>query len=117
MMGSEGFTSNQPQKKSMYRIKYSDYTFYFAWDREDPEQLHITVRHLTTPDDVLNVFFAEDDSLNAQTHWNVLRQRFETRNQTHLLYWGWIEKTSKKVLIMTCVNLTGGMYSKGGKDV
>jgi len=91
--------------KDKYKvIDDSGVTFFFKYDPDDPEQLHIYVRHLTTIDDALETFFEGKTSHNKQ------RQRYETYTSTHGLYWFWLNQATKKVMIITCFTLEAGRY-------
>jgi hypothetical protein len=72
-------------------------TFVFKHDPDAPELLHIYARHMTDPDDALDVFF---DPSASQT-WNAERERFERFDGKHGLYWFWIEKPTV-VMVVTC---------------
>ncbi len=56
--------------------------FRFYYDVEIPEVLHITLRHGTTPDEAISVFFE-----GATAPWNAANARYETLTDTHALYW------------------------------
>jgi len=73
------------------------FTFLFAFDSDDPEQLHIYARHLATIRDALKVWF--DD--RTEDTWNEQYKRYETVGRTHVLYWTWLVP-GKRVLIITC---------------
>ncbi len=79
------------------RVREQGIVFYFKYDDQHPEFLHIYVRHLTDVDDALDTFF---DS-NRHDEWNEERRRWESQSATHMLYWSWLEE-GKKVLIITC---------------
>lgn len=73
--------------------------FVFKMDDVDPSLLHIYARHLTTIDDVLDVFF---DSMPS---WNERFERFENYSDTHGLYWFWLDKAQKVVMVVSCFRL------------
>lgn len=75
-------------------------TFVFKYDQDAPELLHIYARHLTEPDDALDVFF---DNSATQT-FNVERDRFERQNRSHGLFWFWISEPTV-VMVITCFRL------------
>jgi len=83
------------------RVEFEDHTFVFKYDRTDPTQLHIYVRHLTEIEDVLETFF------EGETEYNQERDRFETYTATHGLYWYWIDEVNKVVMVITCFSLAG----------
>lgn len=74
--------------------------FYFRYDDQHHELLHIYVRHLTDIDDVLDVFFDPD----RKDEWNEERRRWESYSRSHTLCWTWLED-GKKVLVITCFTL------------
>jgi hypothetical protein len=81
------------------RVRREEITFLFAYDQTDPSLLHIFARHLTTIEDALQVWF--DD--RAEDVWNEAKQRFETRGETHVLYWTWLDESRPDtVLIISC---------------
>ncbi len=82
------------------RVREQGIVFYFKYDDEYPDLLHIFVRHLTTVDDALDAYFDP----NRESAWNEARERWETRSATHMLYWFWLEE-GRKVLVITCFRL------------
>jgi hypothetical protein len=56
--------------------------FRFYYDLRLPELLHITLQHGTTPEDAVVTFFE-----GTASTWDERRSRFETRTDTHVLYW------------------------------
>lgn len=100
--------------KRPYKVTENGFGFHFAWDPDDPAQLHITVRHLTDIDDALDAFFERDHSPKGNTLWNEPRKRFETRTETHILFWNWRDPSQTQVRIISCINRKGGSYSTGG---
>jgi hypothetical protein len=81
------------------RVEENGIQFVFKYDDEAPELLHIYVRHLTSVDDALDVFFSP-----SPRNWNAERSRFETETETHGLYWFWIDK-DKVVMVVSCFKL------------
>ncbi len=71
--------------------------FVFKMDEVDPTLLHIYARHLTTIDDALDVYFG-----STTTAWNEQFQRYESYNDTHGLYWFWINQPNKIVMVVSC---------------
>lgn len=100
----------QPSPNRYFRVSEDEHVFVFKFDPSDPEQLHITVRHLTTVDDALDAFFDPD----GKTRWNKRHKRFETYTASHTLYWYWIDEAGKVVMIVSCISETGGSYTTGG---
>ena len=85
------------------RIRENGITFIFKMDDDDPTILHVFARHLTEPDDALDVFF---DPTATETH-NRTHDRFERYNATHGLFWFWIDEAAKVVMVITCFTLEG----------
>jgi len=56
--------------------------FRFYYDLAIPEVLHITLRHGTSPEDAIRVFFE-----GVTAPWNAANARYETLTDTHVLYW------------------------------
>ena len=80
-------------------VKENGINFFFKYDISSTEQLHIYVRHLTTIDNALDVFF------EGESTWNSEHQRFESKNDSHELYWFWLDDNKTKVMIITCFNI------------
>ncbi len=80
-----------------YRVEADGFSFFFAFDSTDPDQLHIYARHLATVEDALDVWF--DDT--TEDVWNKQYRRYETVGHTHVLYWTWLVP-GQRVLIITC---------------
>jgi hypothetical protein len=80
------------------RVRSGGFTFLFAYDETDPSLLHIYARHLATIEDALRVWFDPQ----AEDVWNDQRERFETRGETHVLYWTWLND-GETVLVITCM--------------
>jgi hypothetical protein len=79
------------------RVRSQNFTFLFAYDQTDPTLLHIYARHTTTIEDVLRVWFDQ----RAEDVWNEQYERFESRSETHVLYWTWLDD-GHTVLIISC---------------
>ena len=80
-------------------VKENGISFFFKYDTFSTDQLHIYVRHLATIDNALDVFF------EANNTWNPEYERFESKNDTHELYWFWLDDNKTKVMIITCFNI------------
>lgn len=81
-------------------VEEENIKFFFKYDSDAKDKLlHIWVRHLTTIDNALDVFFE-----NNSTIWNKKHERFESYSDKHGLYWFWLEK-DKKVMIISCFNV------------
>ena len=70
--------------------------FRFYYDLEHPEALHITVRHNTTPEDAIRMFFTGDAPLEDAVH-----SRMVTLTQTHGLYWT-RHAHDQSVIVISC---------------
>lgn len=82
---------------NQYEVKkVRGYTFFFKFDPIQPDLLHIFVRHLTTIENAISTFFESDPIYNNQYN------RYENRTYDYTIYWNWINKTDKKVIIITC---------------
>jgi hypothetical protein len=77
-------------------VKENGILFFFKYDQSDPTQLHIFVRHLASIEDALDAYF------DGTTLWNEENQRFESTNETHTLYWFWLDEKNTKVMIISC---------------
>jgi hypothetical protein len=88
--------------KKFVRATKNGVTFVFKMDEVNPEILHIYARHLTTIDDAVGVFF--DDSNPV---WNITYERYENYNDTHGLYWFWLDKPNRVVMVVTCFRNEG----------
>ncbi len=80
-------------------VKEKKISFFFKYDKSDPTQIHIYVRHLTSIDDALDAFF---DGIKV---WNEENKRYESTNDSHCLYWFWLDEKKKKVMIISCFKL------------
>ncbi len=85
--------------KKFEAVIENDITFLFKYDKDSPDLLHIYVRHLTTIDNALNVYFS------TEALWNPKNKRYENYSDTHGIYWFWLNEEDKKVIIITCFNL------------
>ena len=70
--------------------------FRFYYDREHPEVLHITLRHETTPEDAIRIFFVGETTARDEA-----RSRFETQTDTHAIYWT-RHSFDQSVIIISC---------------
>lgn len=70
-----------PRRRALI-IEAGGERFRFYYDADDPETLHITLRHGTSPEDAVRTFFEGE----AQP-WDQARSRFVTVTDTHGLYW------------------------------
>lgn len=82
---------------NQYKVKkIRGITFFFKYEPSQPELLHIYVRHLTTIEEAITVFFESEPTFNKQY------DRYENSNETHTIYWNWINESEKKIIIITC---------------
>lgn len=72
------------------------YTFVFKYDDASPELLQIYARHLTSPEDAIEVWF----EANVEV-WNARYRRFESSKGSRTLYWYWIKEDSV-VMVVSC---------------
>ncbi len=83
-------------------VSAQGYRFLFATDPADPEMLHIYARHLTTVEDALRTWF-DEASVDV---WNEERNRWETHNAGHMLYWNWLEgEENETVVVISCYEI------------
>lgn len=81
-------------------VREAGVRFVFKRDDVDPDLLHIFARHLTTIDDALDVFFS-----STERRWNEEFERYESYNETHGLYWFWLDEAKKVVMVVSCFRL------------
>ena len=71
--------------------------FFFLYDEDTPEQLHITSSHGMGPFDAVQTFF------DGETVFNDQRKRYETSTTTMCVYWVRLEEFyANAVLIISC---------------
>ena len=68
----------------------------FYYDVEHPENLHISLRHGTTPADAIRTFFEGESRPWSESH-----SRFETLTDTHGIYWT-RHAFDRSVIIISC---------------
>ncbi|MCB9471480.1 MAG: hypothetical protein H6677_24610 [Candidatus Obscuribacterales bacterium] len=79
------------------KLRNSGVTFVFKYDEVDDSLLHIYARHMCGAEDAISVFFeAEEDK------WNSEFERYESQNDTHVLYWFWIDEPTQVVMVISC---------------
>ena len=78
------------------RLKANGYTFVFKYEDDHPDLLHIYARHRKEPDDAIYIFF------NGVAAWNTTYERFETTLDGEGLFWFWIDKPGKVVMVVSC---------------
>ena len=87
----------KPTPRSVYeRVKCNEFIFVFKYDDYKPDMLHIYSRHMTTPDDVINLYF------NYDSVWDEERKRFALFSETHGLYWFWRDEPKKVIMVISC---------------
>ena len=84
--------------KDKYKVVYyKEYKFIFKFENDTKEEmLHIWIRHTTEPKDAIKTF------LEGNTIWNKQNKRFETTNETHSVFWFWLDEDKKEIMIITC---------------
>ena len=82
-------------RRANHRLEANGEVFYFLYDRDQPDELHIAVRHRTEPLEAIETFF------DGETSWNEQRKRFETMTATHGIYWVRVPE-DQGVLIISC---------------
>jgi len=80
------------------RIEKQGFTFLFPY-HEGTDMLHTWVRHTTTPEDALEVFF--DESLTEK--YDAQFDRYEMRSRTHILTFA--QLPSGAFLILSCMRI------------
>jgi hypothetical protein len=71
--------------------------FFFLYDEDSSEQLHITTSHGTGPLDAVQTFF------DGETVFNEQRRRYETSTDNMRVYWVRLEEFyANAVLIISC---------------
>jgi hypothetical protein len=83
--------------KKFEQVVENGIKFVFKMDDVDPDLLHIYARHLTSIDDAMDVFFS-----STPASWNEEFQRYESYNDTHGLFWFWINEPNKVVMVVSC---------------
>ncbi len=73
--------------------------FYFKYEPDFPELLHIFVRHRTTTQESIKTFFG------GVTIWNERFNRNETTWFNYQLYWFWLDQRRRKIMVITCFTL------------
>lgn len=71
-------------------------TFFFKYEPPENDLLHIFIRHLITMEEAITVFF------DSETTFNKKHNRYESSNDTHTIYWNWINEIEKKIIVITC---------------
>ncbi|MPZ13486.1 MAG: hypothetical protein GEU73_03525 [Chloroflexi bacterium] len=70
--------------------------FRFYYDLEQPEALHITLHHGTTPREAIRTFFEGETGA-----WDEAHSRFETVTETRGIYWT-RHAQDQSVMVITC---------------
>ena len=79
----------------------SGLVFYFAWDRNQPDKLHVDVRG-TSPETAIETFIASTVDV-----WNEERKRWERQGERHGVYWRLLNDQPGHILIISCFALEG----------
>ncbi len=78
------------------RLKSRDTYFFFKYEDDYPDLLHIWARHLKETDDAIYIYF------EGKSQWNQIHQRFETRLDGECIYWFWKNQSKKEVIVISC---------------
>jgi hypothetical protein len=81
------------------RIRTNGHTFFFKFEEDHPELLHIYARHRKEPDDAIDIFF------QGISIWNEEYKRFESTLANERLYWFWLDEPKKIVMVITCFDI------------
>lgn len=95
----------QPAKKKRLFKQALGHKFVFNYDPDDPEQLHIAVRHLGTVEGTITAFF------RGITVPDPVHKRFRTETAEYFVLWFWLNEADKVVMIISAGPLKGGVYS------
>ncbi len=81
-----------------YKVVSCDgYKFFFKFESDPPDILHIYARGLFEPKDAIRVW-----NEGTEETENLVFSRFETYTETHGIYWLWLDTEKTKVLIISC---------------
>ena len=88
----------------MRAVESDGYTFYFLYDRNRADELHISRRIGIDVEIAIDTFF--DGTHNEDSR----HRRFECYTETHGVYWTWLhgDATSTNVLMISCFRQEGG---------
>jgi hypothetical protein len=78
------------------RLKARGITFVFKYEPDNPDLLHIYVRHLKEPDDAIEIFF------QGEKRWNVEQDLWESQLGNERMWWFWINEADRVVMVVTC---------------
>lgn len=83
-------------------VAYEGYKFFFKYEDDEPELLHIYARGLFEPEDAIEIWFEGTEEIE-----NAERRRMETYTETHGIYWYWLdEPENTKIFIISCFKRT-----------
>jgi len=85
-----------PPRPEYEHVKCDKYIFVFKYDEKQRDMLHIQARHMTTPNDAVNLFFS------YKSVWDEEKERFASYSDTHGLYWCWCNEPKKVVMVISC---------------
>jgi hypothetical protein len=85
--------------KRPLRIEAGGHIFVFSWDKIAPELLHIYARHMTQPEDAIDVFF------KGKRCWNEQHARWHSEFEGLELLWFWINKKRRIVQVISCARV------------
>ena len=78
-------------------ITCEGYKFYFKYENDYPDILHIYARGLLMPSEAISVWFDGTHEI-----YNNERQRWQTYTKTHGIYWLWLDEKNSRILIISC---------------
>jgi hypothetical protein len=80
-------------------INYDQYKFFFKYEDEPADMLHIYARGCFSPADAIEIWFEGTEETE-----NTEYDRIETYTDTHGIYWLWLDPEQTKILIISCFN-------------
>jgi hypothetical protein len=87
----------QPEKKPKYEvIIQGGFKFFFKYEEDYPDVLHIWARHLKEPKDAIRIWFMRGETYNR------VDDRFEIHTDTEGIFWKWLDPEKTKILIISC---------------
>jgi hypothetical protein len=88
-------------KRNYEVISYEGIDFYFKYEADHPDIIHIYARGLFSPADAIEVWFEGCEEIE-----NAEYNRTETYTATHDIYWYWLDQKQTKVFIISCFKRT-----------
>ncbi|CAN5279853.1 hypothetical protein BH11CYA1_BH11CYA1_27920 [soil metagenome] len=89
--------------KNTYEIiNYEGYKFFFKFEENPPDMLHIYARGCFYPKDAIEAWFE-----GTEERENLEHNRMETYTDSLGIYWLWLDQDKKtKILIISCFKRT-----------